>query len=125
MSDPKTATDKLVIDNSYLTDNRTARDKEEDQALDQLMHSKKNKIGQIKVNVLSPFNIYYNDIAYSLSATNLTGKFDILPGHHNFICILVPCTVAIRTTSNQIQNIDINGGLLHVKDDYVQLFLDI
>ncbi len=125
MSTSSTPTDKLVIDDQGLTDNRTSKDKDEDQALEQLLGSKKDKIGQIKINVSSPFNVYYDDIAYSLSAANLTGEFDILPGHHNFICILVPCTVAIRTTSNQIQNIAINGGLLHVKDGYVQVFLDV
>lgn len=112
-------------DDTNLIDNRSQKDKVEDNALQEIIKKSGKQTDQLKINVSSPFNIYYDDVAISLSAKNLSGDFDILPGHHNFICLLLPCTVAIRTTNNQIQNIDITGGLLHVKKNIVQLFLDI
>lgn len=77
------------------------------------------------VKVASPFTRYYDGQAFSLSAVNATGPFDILPKHHNFMSLLQPCTLTIRTTSGDVKKIDIAGGLLHVKADKVTVFLDI
>jgi hypothetical protein len=80
------------------------------------------------VKVYSPYRDYYDGQAFSISGENLTGPFDILPKHHNFISLLSPCTLTIITpnedTNDQIQ-IRITGGLIHVKDNNVIVFLDI
>ena len=39
------------------------------------------------VKVYAPFQVYFEGMAYSVSAVNETGPFDILPRHHNFLCI--------------------------------------
>jgi len=39
---------------------------------------------QLKVIARAPFHVYYEGLAYSLSATNKVGNFDILPGHADF-----------------------------------------
>ncbi|MHB1865402.1 MAG: hypothetical protein ACYCPS_04580 [Candidatus Saccharimonadales bacterium] len=77
------------------------------------------------IKVASPFTRYYDGHAFSLSAVNATGPFDILPKHHNFMSLLKPCTLTIRTTNGDVKKIVINGGLLHVKSDRVTVFLDI
>jgi phenylalanyl-tRNA synthetase alpha subunit len=79
------------------------------------------------VKVYSPFRDYYDGQAFSLSAENLTGPFDILPKHHNFISLLTPCEVTVRTVQDQQKpvKIRISGGILHVKADEVLVFLDV
>lgn len=106
-------------------DNRSDKDKYADQALEEIIESEKGKPLTMEVVLASPLMTYFDGLAYSLSAVNLTGSFDVLPLHHSFICLLVPCTVAIRTTNQQIEEIEIQGGLLYNKANKVQIFLDI
>lgn len=77
------------------------------------------------VKVHSPFKQYYEGRAFSLSAENATGPFDILPHHHNFISLLQPCEMVVRTVNNDDRRILISGGLMHVKADKVVVFLDV
>ena len=76
------------------------------------------------VKVYSPFKDYYDGPAFSLSAENTTGPFDILPKHHNFISLLSPCEMVIRIPDKVDQKIRISGGIMHVKADEVIVFLD-
>lgn len=76
------------------------------------------------LKIYSPFKVYYDDKAFSVSALNRTGPFDILPEHHNFITLVSPCTVVIRSPLGE-QRLEVAGGLMHVKADKVILFLNI
>lgn len=79
----------------------------------------------MRVKVYSPFRDYYDGQAFSVSATNETGPFDILPRHHNFISLLSPCDLVIRTVEKGNQKVIISGGVMHVKADQVIVFLDV
>lgn len=76
------------------------------------------------IKVYSPFHVYFDDDAYSISAVNATGPFDILPRHHNFMTLLSPCELVIRK-SDRLQKIRISRGIMHVKADQVIVFLDV
>ena len=76
------------------------------------------------VKVYAPFKVYFEGEAYSLSAVNATGPFDILPKHHNFLCMLVPCTITIQSPSGP-QKIKAHRALMHVKSDRVVVFMDV
>ncbi|HEY4964091.1 MAG TPA: hypothetical protein VIH90_05340 [Candidatus Saccharimonadales bacterium] len=105
--------------------NESAAEKEFDQAARDIVGKQKDDQLTMFIKVSSPFNIYFEGQAFSISAENDTGLFDILPKHHNFMCLLKPCTVIIRTVKGEEQKIDIGGGLMHVKADKVTVFLDI
>lgn len=77
------------------------------------------------VKIHSPFHEYYDGAAFSVSAENATGPFDILPQHHNFISLLTPCELIIRTVNKGEQKIRISGGIMHVKADELIVFLDV
>jgi hypothetical protein len=77
------------------------------------------------VKVYSPFKDYYDGQAFSISAENATGPFDILPKHHNFLSLLLPCELAVRTVGKGDRRIRISGGLMHVKADEIIVFLDV
>lgn len=83
-----------------------------------------NKMPTMHIKVYSPFKTYFDDDGYSISGENDTGPFDILPHHHNFMTLLRPCELVVRTPSDQ-RKIRISGGLMHVKADRVIVFLDI
>ncbi|MEK7153500.1 MAG: hypothetical protein AAB834_06125 [Patescibacteria group bacterium] len=76
------------------------------------------------IKVYSPFKVYFDEVGQSISAQNATGPFDILARHHNFMTLLTPCELVIRTHHGD-QRIRISGGLMHVKADRVSVFLDI
>jgi F0F1-type ATP synthase epsilon subunit len=76
------------------------------------------------IKVYAPFKVYYEGNGYSISAVNATGPFDILPKHHNFLCMLVPCNLTIESPEGQ-KVIKIHRALMHVKADRVVVFVDV
>ena len=77
------------------------------------------------VKIYAPFKVYFEGDAYSIGAINETGPFDILPRHHNFLCMLVPCTITIQPVEGEKKSIKINRALMHVKADRVAVFVDV
>jgi F0F1-type ATP synthase epsilon subunit len=77
------------------------------------------------IKVYSPFRVYYDQESFSISGTNRTGPFDILPHHHNFMTLLDACELQIRPITGPEQKVRISGGLMNVKADKVTVFLDI
>jgi len=80
---------------------------------------------QMAVKVYAPFQVYFEGDAYSVSAVNDVGPFDILPRHHNFLCMLVPCTLVIQPVEGEKKSIKIHRALMHVKADRVVVFVDV
>lgn len=76
------------------------------------------------VKVYAPFKTYYDGDATSISAVNDTGPFDILPKHHNFMTLLSPCEIIVRSGRGE-ESIKISRGIMHVKADQVVVFLDV
>jgi hypothetical protein len=76
------------------------------------------------VKVFAPFKVYFEGDAYSISAVNESGAFDILPHHHNFLCMLVPCDLVI-VTPKETETIKISRALMHVKAEKVSVYLDV
>lgn len=77
----------------------------------------------LHVKVYSPFKTFFDETAFSLSGVNLTGPFDILPKHHNFISLVEPCELVIQAPNGE-KRIRISGGVMHVKADKVTVLLD-
>jgi F0F1-type ATP synthase epsilon subunit len=78
----------------------------------------------MSIKVYAPFKVYYEGEGYSITAVNETGPFDILPHHHNFLCMLVPCELIIKTET-ETKTIKISRALMHVKAEKVTVFVDV
>jgi len=78
----------------------------------------------LHIKVYSPFKTYFNEDAYSISAVNDTGPFDVLPKHHNFMTLLKPCELLIDRQGGPVR-IRITRGIMHVKADKAVIFLDV
>jgi F0F1-type ATP synthase epsilon subunit len=76
------------------------------------------------IKVYAPFKVYYEGEGYSITAVNETGPFDILPHHHNFLCMLVPCELVIKTPY-ETKTVKISRALMHVKAEKVTVFVDV
>src|SRR5690606_8439384 len=79
----------------------------------------------MSVKVYAPFQVYFEGEAYSVTAQNAVGPFDILPRHRNFLCMLVPCDLIIKPTTNKQKVIKVHRALMHVKADKVVVFMDV
>ncbi len=79
---------------------------------------------QMHIRVASPFKVFFDSNALSLSGENATGPFDILPRHHNFISLLNECELAIKTHTG-VTKVRISSGIMHVKADQVIIFLNV
>ena len=76
------------------------------------------------VKVYAPFKVYFEGKAESITAVNETGPFDVLPHHHQFLCMLVPCELIIKTPFDT-QKVKISRALMHVKAEKVTVFVDV
>ena len=89
---------------------------------EQKVESDGKTIDQVKV--YSPFHTYFDGSATSVSAENLTGPFDILHDHKNFMSLLTPCEVVVRHERGE-ERIKIDRGVMHVSENKVIIFLDV
>ncbi len=79
----------------------------------------------VHVKIYSPYKVYYEGDAESVSAENLTGPFDILPRHYNFITLLRECDIDIRSAKSGDKKVHIQRGVMHVRRNIVTVFLDV
>lgn len=79
----------------------------------------------MRVKVYAPFNVYFEGEAEIVSAVNAVGPFDVMQGHHNFLCMLVPCTVTIKKPDGTSKKVKISRALMHVKQNQVDVFVDV
>lgn len=79
----------------------------------------------INVKVYAPFKIYYDGPAASVSAENETGPFDVLAHHKNFITLIKPCNIVVRTPGRPDFSLAVTRGVMHVKADQATVFLDV
>ena len=90
----------------------------------QLLKSSKDS-ATMRVKIYAPFKVYFDAQANSITATNKIGPFDVLPQHHNFISLLEPSDVVVRVAGQPDFKLAIKRGIIHVKADFVRVFLDV
>lgn len=79
---------------------------------------------RLQVKVMSPYQVFYQGSAVSISAKNRTGPFDVLYNHSNFFSLLPPGIVKVNTGFETI-NIEIASGIIRVAQNTVTLFANV
>ena len=79
----------------------------------------------MRVKIYAPFKVYFDGMAKSITASNRIGPFDVLPQHHSFISLLESGEVLVRAQGKEDFKMSINRGIMHVKADFVRVFLDV
>jgi F0F1-type ATP synthase epsilon subunit len=78
----------------------------------------------LTVIVRSPFNVYYDGPARSISAANRVGQFDVLPGHADFFSMLTPGEVSIQNEGEPV-TVEASNGIITVRDNIAYVFLNM
>ena len=78
----------------------------------------------LTVKIISPFETLYKGSAFSVSAIDDYGSFDILPGHEDFMALLKNGSVRVVIADGE-KSIGIHHGIIHVTDDFVEVFADV
>lgn len=82
------------------------------------------KTEKLEVKVFSPYQIFYEGTAVSLTATNPAGTFDVLYNHSNFFSLLMPGRISVDTGFERIL-IQIDSGIIRVADNKIVLFANV
>ena len=107
---------------------------------------KHTAVSSLRVVARSPFKLHYEGEATAVTATNLVGTFDVLPGHADFFSILQPGQVIIdplpdKTADDKAEPgpdgkpkpgsdgkpivVKITNGIIAVRDNKVMVFLNM
>jgi len=78
-----------------------------------------------QVKVYSPYKVYFDGPATSVSAANETGPFDVLPGHKNFMTLLSAGEIIVRASRGGEEHITTTNAVMHVSEDTIRVFLDV
>jgi F0F1-type ATP synthase epsilon subunit len=84
-----------------------------------------DKSATMHAKVYAPFKVYFDGQAFSVSANNQLGPFDVLPHHRNFITLLEPGDLTLRAPGRPELRMPIVKGVMHVKADEIKVFLDV
>ena len=97
--------------------------KHEDKPKQEELKDEKGK-PMMQVKVYAPFKNYFDEPAYSISAVNHTGPFDVLPHHHSFMTLIDPCEMVISAPNGETKIIT-KQAVMHVKADKVVVFMGV
>lgn len=67
----------------------------------------------------------WEGVAHSVSSANSAGKFDILPGHANFVTMVKNEPIVIRAKMKEDQTFKYKTAVLSVKNNKVEIYSDI
>lgn len=84
----------------------------------------KEVIPKLQVKIISPFEVFYEGAANSISAVNKTGPFDVLANHTNFMALLIPGVVRLQTDIGP-REFKISRGIIKVAGNKVILFANV
>jgi F0F1-type ATP synthase epsilon subunit len=85
---------------------------------------KEERDQRLQVKVFSPYQVFYEGPADSLSGVNRTGPFDVLMYHANFFSLLAPGDIVVNT-GYQALKFPIARGIIRVFQNRAIVFVDV
>jgi F0F1-type ATP synthase epsilon subunit len=79
----------------------------------------------LQVRVLSPKKMIFLGQAESVTSTNTTGKFDILPQHANFITLIKNSPIVIINKQKQKVEFTFNLAIMYALNNNVTIYTEI
>lgn len=76
----------------------------------------------LKVRILSPQQLIFQGDALSITSTNSSGKFDILPYHASFITLIQDSPIIIRTPSKQVLTYKFSLAIIYASNSEVNIY---
>lgn len=78
----------------------------------------------LNVNIRNRKRLYFEGKALTATCLNDKGEFDILPQHANFISLIRNYIILNKGTKGE-QKFVVGTGVLRVKENKVDIFLDV
>lgn len=79
----------------------------------------------LNVRVISPSGELQNFKARSVSSNNSSGRFDILPGHANFVTYISDKTIDVISEDKEKIALNYPVAIIQVIKDQVSIFIDV
>lgn len=76
------------------------------------------------IKVTSPRETIFQGPAISLSSINSSGRFDILPGHANFITIIDNQPIEIKRTDNKLMVLGFSQAIIYTLANKIAIFAE-
>jgi len=77
----------------------------------------------LQITIRARNGIQYQGTAFSITAKNSSGTFDILPQHANFIS-LIEGDILLQTEDGHTQSFASKNGILRVKENDVSILIE-
>ena len=75
----------------------------------------------MKLRILTPTEVVLEQDAVHVTAEDQTGSLGIRPGHASLVTALVPGIVQVRTEGGPAHYVAVNGGVMLVNSDTVEI----
>jgi F-type H+-transporting ATPase subunit epsilon len=75
----------------------------------------------LDLEILAPNQVVVHTRVLAFQAADATGQFGLLPGHENFLTVLVPCVARYRTEDGREAYAAVDGGVLLVEEGHVSV----
>jgi len=78
----------------------------------------------MKVKMVTPERILFQDDAVSVTAMTIEGQVTILPGHIGLISVLAPGEIVLRRNEQDATPVVVSGGFIEVTESQVTILAD-
>jgi F-type H+-transporting ATPase subunit epsilon len=75
----------------------------------------------MSLQVLIPTGVMLETEILSLSASDASGQFGLLPNHQDFCTALVPCLVMYRDAEGDERHLAVDGGVLLLEGNHLSI----
>ena len=79
----------------------------------------------LQVSISSADELIWEGEAQSVSSENQEGKFDILPGHANFITMIAGKPITIRIDARDEEKYTYKNAVIYALEDRVKIYVNI
>jgi F0F1-type ATP synthase epsilon subunit len=78
----------------------------------------------LSVTIKTKEKTLYNGVAITVSSSNVSGPFDILPDHANFISLIHSYLIINKEMEGE-KKFDLEKGVMYVMSDKIEVYLGI
>ncbi len=79
----------------------------------------------LQVKISAPDKDIFTGAVESVSSTNSRGKFDVLPGHANFISVIENQPIILRSKGKDPQTFTFSLAIISVNQNQVNIYTDV
>lgn len=79
----------------------------------------------LQVRIIAPKEELFSGEALSISSTNSSGKFDILPLHANFVTLVENIPIIVRKADKTEEKFEFPMAIIYASRNQVKIYTDV